>query len=505
MNWGNLERGKVLLLAGDFVLAAAAMILATILHAGMPLSLPRRTGLVAVFMLVYTICFYVFDLYDVQAINGTSTLMRLLAAAVSGTCALVSLLYLFQWPGYSRSTMGISVPFLVVSSFAWRKFYKKHRSSSFKRRSVLLIGTPEDAMNLHAILKGEYSRYEFCGFLRFQSSAASVEPIALFESPAPLIAAAAAVGTYKSHLTITLEEAPSLPYWQAPHESYTEGSGIQDFGVANMGRLEEIALHLRVHMIVIRQDSSVTELAESLTRLRFQGILISSMPDLCSHILGELPLDTLSDMWFSFATGFNSLHERVFRRIKRLADILMACVGLSVTLPISAVVAIAIKLESPGPVLFRQWRVGWMEIPFNILKFRSMQQDAESDGKPRWANVADSRVTRVGRILRRSHIDEIPQMINVLLGEMSFVGPRPERPAFVEQLKQLVPFYHLRHHLPPGITGWAQVNYPYGASVEDAKRKLQYDLFYVRYASPTMDLRILLRTARVILFRRGSR
>src|SRR5580658_10332536 len=196
MNWGNRERGKVLLLAGDFMLAASAIIIATILHAGIPVSLPRCASLVAVFILVYSICFYVFDLYDVQALNGTSTLTRLLAAAVSGSCILVSLLYLFQWPGFSRSTMAISVPSLIVSSFAWRRFYKKHRSSLIKRRNVLLVGTTEDAMNLHAILEGKHSGYEFCGFLRFRPSAVAVESKAFFGGPTLFFATAAGGGTY---------------------------------------------------------------------------------------------------------------------------------------------------------------------------------------------------------------------------------------------------------------------------------------------------------------------
>jgi exopolysaccharide biosynthesis polyprenyl glycosylphosphotransferase len=290
-----------------------------------------------------------------------------------------------------------------------------------------------------------------------------------------------------------------------PAANFDAEQCVQDFGVVNPGTLEELVLHRGVDTIVIRPDSVVTELAEVLTRLRFRGTRISTMPDLCSQILEKLPLETLSGAWFSFATGFNLLHARIFRKVKRLTDVLLACLGLVITLPISLAVAIAIKMESPGPVLFTQWRVGWRERPFRLLKFRSMRQDAEADGKAQWATTKDPRATRVGGALRRLHIDEIPQMVNVLFGEMSFVGPRPERPVFVEQLKSLVPFYHLRHYVPPGITGWAQVNYPYGDCVEDAKKKLQYDIFYVRHASPSLDLRILLRTARVVLFRSGSR
>jgi lipopolysaccharide/colanic/teichoic acid biosynthesis glycosyltransferase len=219
----------------------------------------------------------------------------------------------------------------------------------------------------------------------------------------------------------------------------------------------------------------------------------------------ELPLEFLNDAWLSFARGFDLLQNRLLRKAKRLADFLLATVGLMLSLPIALVTAIAIMLDSPGPVLLRQRRVGWMDQTFELLKFRSMRQDAEVCGTPQWASVDDPRVTRVGKIIRRLHVDEIPQMINVLRGEMSFVGPRPERPEFVKELRKSIPFYHLRNYVPPGITGWAQVKYPYGASVPDAKRKLQFDLYYICNSSPLMDLRILLRTARVILFRQGSR
>jgi exopolysaccharide biosynthesis polyprenyl glycosylphosphotransferase len=319
---------------------------------------------------------------------------------------------------------------------------------------------------------------------------------------ASLVAVAAAGWSSLSSGTTTLRDPEAISLETASHGTERR---IHDFGVLARPDLEKLVLRLGVDTLVLRQDSAGPELAESLTRLRFQGVRITTMPDFCGQILEELPLDTLSDTWLSFATGFHLLHERIFRKIKRLSDIVFAGAGLVITLPLSLLAAMAIKLESPGPVLFRQWRVGWKEKPFTLLKFRSMRQDAEADGIPQWACVGDPRVTRVGRVLRALHIDEIPQMINVLLGEMSFVGPRPERAVFVEQLKKIIPYYSLRHHLPPGITGWAQVNYPYGASVEHARRKLQFDLFYVRNASATMDLRILLRTARVVLFRRGSR
>ena len=178
---------------------------------------------------------------------------------------------------------------------------------------------------------------------------------------------------------------------------------------------------------------------------------------------------------------------------------------LLLTLPLMAVTALLIKLDSPGPVFYRQLRAGQFGTPFTLFKFRSMSVDAEAGGQPRWAQQQDPRVTRVGSIIRLLRIDELPQLLNVLRGEMSMVGPRPERPHFVEQLAQIIPFYHERSYVAPGITGWAQVNFPYGASVEDAREKLAYDLYYVKNRNLLLDLLILFGTVRVILFREGAR
>jgi exopolysaccharide biosynthesis polyprenyl glycosylphosphotransferase len=193
------------------------------------------------------------------------------------------------------------------------------------------------------------------------------------------------------------------------------------------------------------------------------------------------------------------------RIVKRAFDIVVSSFFLVLVAPICAVVALLIKLDSPGPALFTQDRVGLNGKVFRIWKFRSMRQDAEADGIARWASERDPRITRLGHFIRKTRIDEFPQVVNVLLGDMSFIGPRPERPIFVEQLRKEIPFYDLRHRVQPGITGWAQVSYRYGASREDAKKKLCYDLYYVKNNDTVLDLAILLQTVRVILFAHGGR
>ena len=185
-------------------------------------------------------------------------------------------------------------------------------------------------------------------------------------------------------------------------------------------------------------------------------------------------------------------------------DIAVAAVCLILLAPLLTLIAVLVRLDSPGPVFYRQERVGLGGQPFTLMKFRSMRADAEAQG-PAWAKQRDPRVTRIGSFMRRTRIDELPQLINILRGEMSFIGPRPERPHFVEKLAEAIPFYRERARVKPGLTGWAQVNFPYGASIEDARGKLSYDLYYVKHRSLLLDLSILFATVRVILFQEGSR
>ncbi len=233
------------------------------------------------------------------------------------------------------------------------------------------------------------------------------------------------------------------------------------------------------------------------------GVRVIAEAELRERELARVDIETLPAGWLATSRAAReSLAERGLRRVLDIA----CCVTLVVaTLPLLILAAIAIRLESPGPILYRQERVGRGNKTFMLVKFRSMREDAEAGGRAVWASKADPRVTRVGRWLRLTRIDEIPQVINVLRGEMHFVGPRPERPGFVEQLGRQIPHYHDRAAVKPGITGWAQVNYPYGASVEDARMKLAYDLYYVRRRSLFLDLLILVATVRVILFQEGAR
>lgn len=258
----------------------------------------------------------------------------------------------------------------------------------------------------------------------------------------------------------------------------------------------------RVWGIVVASGGTPETCAKLLDR-KLRGLRVFDCRGFCERHLGRIDPDAIDASWLLFADGFSV--SRVSAFAKRALDIASSLVLLVLTLPLMAVVAALIKLDSPGPVFYRQERVGLHGQPFTLLKFRSMRTDAEAGGRPRWAQQRDPRITRVGSFIRPMRIDELPQLLNVLRGEMSMVGPRPERPHFVEQLAQVLPFYAERSYVKPGITGWAQINYPYGASVEDAREKLAYDLYYVKHRGVLLDLMILVSTIRVILFREGAR
>ena len=255
--------------------------------------------------------------------------------------------------------------------------------------------------------------------------------------------------------------------------------------------------------IVVALEDRAGLPVSQLLRCKTEGIQVIDYQTFCERETCRLDLDELKPSWLIFGSGF--ARGFVTDLIKRLFDVTVSLALLLVTLPFTLLTAILVKLESPGPILYRQERVGLHGKPFMVLKVRSMRQDAEVAGSPQWAQVRDPRVTRVGVFIRKTRIDELPQLLNVLNGDMSFVGPRPERPFFVQQLSETIPFYRERHCVKPGITGWAQINYPYGASLEDARQKLSYDLYYVKNHSLFLDFIILLSTVRVILLQQGSR
>ncbi|MDA8091249.1 MAG: TIGR03013 family PEP-CTERM/XrtA system glycosyltransferase [Nitrospiraceae bacterium] len=256
-------------------------------------------------------------------------------------------------------------------------------------------------------------------------------------------------------------------------------------------------------IVVSVSDRRGTLPISDILHCKFSGIEVFDAPSFYEKMTGKLLIENMRPSLFIFDSSFRITPG--LKIIKRMMDIFVAAAALVIAAPLIPVIAIAIKLDSKGPVLFKQTRVGEKDEGFKILKFRTMRTDAENGTGAVWASKNDPRVTRLGRFLRKSRLDEIMQLFNVLKGDMSFVGPRPERPEFVEELRKAIPFYSERHFVKPGITGWAQVRFPYGASIEDSLDKLRYDLYYIKNISMFMDLYIICETAKVVLFRRGGR
>jgi sugar transferase (PEP-CTERM system associated) len=274
--------------------------------------------------------------------------------------------------------------------------------------------------------------------------------------------------------------------------------------LGTIGQLREVAAATGAGTIVVAMGERRGALPlNEILDCKLQGIRIEDWPTFYEKLTGKIVVQDLRPSWLIFSEGFD--RTKLTRLMKRWGDFFLSAVFLATTWPLFILVAFAVKLGSPGPILFRQERVGEGGKPFTLLKFRTMIQDAEVVSGPVWATEEDPRITRVGRFLRKTRLDELPQVFNVLRGEMSFVGPRPERPHFVAQLQEKIPYYNQRHTVKPGITGWAQVRYRYGATVEDAEEKLQFDLYYIKNLSFFLDMLILLASVKVVLFGKGAR
>jgi sugar transferase (PEP-CTERM system associated) len=294
----------------------------------------------------------------------------------------------------------------------------------------------------------------------------------------------------KLHLVGLVQETPA-----------SQGQPQMVFGhplVGAVAELESLVEKHRVSRIIVAiEDRRGTLPTAALVRLRVRGIGVEDSHTAIAGLTGRVWLNTVRPSWFVFSDGFRRSRRTVL--VKRTLDICFGVLGFLLSLPIMLAVALAVKLDSSGPALYRQVRVGWKGREFEILKFRSMRVDAEGKNGAQWAVVNDPRITRIGKYLRKFRLDELPQFVNVIRGDMSFVGPRPERPGFVADLREEIPYYDERHSVRPGLTGWAQVEYHYGASVDDAYRKLEYDLFYLKNMSLLFDCAIVFQTVRIVI------
>jgi len=312
------------------------------------------------------------------------------------------------------------------------------------------------------------------------------------------------VGTGDLPAKLHRELGRGMGYSKRNPQMLSPFEGLADRGSAvDLAELNELVVRDQISRVVIAERSAQSRerLAAALLDSRLRGLRVNDAVDFYEELSGKIWVEALNPQWFLYTNGFN--RSRVCRLRERCFDLTCSLLLILLASPLLVLIAIAIKFDSAGPVLFRQIRVGLHGKTFVIYKFRSMRDDAELEAGSAWAAEGDERVTRVGRLLRLFRLDEIPQAFNVLKGDMSMVGPRPERPCFVDRLAEAIPFYNLRHYLKPGITGWAQVMYRYGASVDDSYEKLQYDFYYAKHKSFRCDAAILLKTVRIVLFGRG--
>lgn len=307
-------------------------------------------------------------------------------------------------------------------------------------------------------------------------------------------------GERAQRLVQGLRQSPGIGVELASWTGKLEGAVTRDAVAAHL--LETVSKQKVHRVIVAMPDRRGTIPMEELLQLRMQGVKVEEATSWLEKMSGKIEVENLFPSWIVFGEGFR--RSDLFRFTRRLISVVISLTGLILALPLLPLIMLAIKLDSEGPVLYAQTRVGKAGRLFKVLKFRTMRVDAEAESGPQWAGDNDPRVTRVGRFLRTSRLDEIPQLWCVLKGDMAFVGPRPERPEFVEWLSREIPYYNVRHMVRPGLTGWAQIKYKYGSTVEDAREKLQYDLFYMKNASIGLDLVIMFLTIKIVILRRGA-
>jgi sugar transferase (PEP-CTERM system associated) len=402
-------------------------------------------------LIILVMCFYYNDLYDLRGGRSNREQVACISQALGAGCILLSVIY-FLIPGLllGRGVLFIAVCTIFPAVTLTRAGLNRIWPLTTKEKKVLILGDG----NLALTIAREFSQRDDLDIR-----------VAGFDAPG-------------------------------------EAHAGDVFGHRNLGSMSQLSSLVREHgisrIVVALEDRRGGLPSRDLMRLRLQGIEVQDASSTLASLTGRVWLGSVQPSWFLFSGGFHRSSITVV--VKRAIDLAGGILGLALSAPLMVLVAIAIRLDSKGPIFYRQTRVGLGDRLFEILKFRSMFTSAEADSGAQWSHDADPRITRVGRILRKYRLDELPQFVNVIRGEMSLVGPRPERPVFVDLLREKIPFYDERHSVRPGVTGWAQVEYKYGSTVDDAYRKLEYDLFYLKNMSLFFDAAILIRTVRIVLY-----
>lgn len=463
MSGSNIGPRQTTLIMADAAIIYGSIIVAMYLRLGLDgpgYELNEKNGWlkIGLISLVCIINLYFYDLYDYVVMTNRRELMLRLVQALGISWALLALVFYFApMLMIGRGVSVISVPLVLMMLLGWRIFIHMLTGHPEIGEKILVVGTGKAALDTaEAVWERRDAGYRIVGFVS-ENGAKPREKLGRSE---------------------ILGKAHELE------------------GIIRNEKIDRVVIAVRE-----RRGAFPTE---ALLKMSLAGdVSIEECTSFFERITGKVHIDMLRPSWLIFAGRRRDSRLKVVFR--EFVHRVLAIIGLVLSLPVAVMTAILIKLESRGPIFYKQERVGKNGRVFNVIKFRSMRTDAEADGKPVWAADNDERVTTIGRIIRKVRIDEIPQFWNIIMGEMNFVGPRPERPHFVKQLATEVSFYEHRHLVAPGLTGWAQIKYPYGASVDDAIQKLQYDLYYIKNQSLTLDMVIVLDTFKTVLFRRGGR
>lgn len=463
------------------------------------------------------------DLYNTSLLRATwDQIFRILLVLGSVALVLSGIGIIRPEILFGGKTLLVGIVCLVFTLYLWRRAYSWIVEQPHFRERVYVLGTGERAQRLLDGLRKSVGIevVGWTGDIGNGSAHGSSSSVLVSATPAvldsrPSYAVASVSERRGGDLARMMDAGQSLTSVQEPSAddltykaSVTLAAGVSDPGMRRLTR-ESVASHLvnvvqqrRVHRVIVAMpDRRGTLPVEELLALRLSNVKVEEATSWLEKITGRIEVDQLYPSWLIFAEGFRfSTFNRILRRVLNFT---VALIGLIFALPILPFVALAVKFSSPGPIFYRQERVGRGGRNFFCFKFRTMRQDAEADTGATWATDNDPRITRVGKFLRASRLDEIPQLWCVLKGDMHFVGPRPERPEFVEWLSKEIPYYGVRHTVRPGITGWAQVQYKYGNTLDDAREKLQYDLFYIKNASVGLDFWIVFQTIKIVILGRG--
>lgn len=452
----------ILLITGDVIVSLSASLLMRYLLEWLG-SAPEEAVSVSILhsaamVLIVVVSFYYSDLYTIDQTLSTHELAQRFLVGL-GTAAVVIGLVSYPIPNFGQSLYISEMIMLGASLALWRISFMRLIKHASVRAKVLIVGTRSiGKMVAEELYLKKKLGMEVVGF----------------------------VSDTAGHLTLSYGNPKKV---EIPIYSPASLSGLVVSSQPN-------------RILLAGADLAPHSYFKELVAVRALGIPIEDCHSFYERLMSKIAIADLPPEWIALSKGFR--RDRLILAIKRVIDVVVSFVGLVLSAPVILLAAIAIKLETRGAVFYRQERIGQNERRFILIKFRSMREHAEIGLGPVWASKCDPRVTRVGRVMRKLRIDEIPQMINVLKGEMSFVGPRPERPYFVEKLKQNIPYYDLRHSVKPGITGWAQICYRYGDTEKDAVEKLQYDLYYIKHMSPIFDLQVIFETFKVIVFGWGA-